>query len=55
MDGQGLKAWREFMGLKYSDVAQMFGVTVAEVIQCEGGKKPVPDNIAKHPGKRDNG
>ena len=52
MDGQGLKTWREFMGLKISDVAQMFGLTEKDVLQLEGGKTPIPDNISKHPGKK---
>lgn len=52
MDGVELKTWRLFMGLKQSDVAQMFGLTEKEVIQIESGKVAVPRQIARHPGRK---
>ena len=44
MTRQEITAWRLFYGLKQSDVAQMFGLTEAEVRAIENGAKPVPDD-----------
>ena len=49
-----LEAWRLFMGLRQSDVAQMYGITVQDVIQMEGkaATKPLHEGIIKNSGRK---
>ena len=49
-----LEAWRLFMGLRQSDVAQMYGITVQDVIQMEGkaATKPIHEGIVKNSGRK---
>ena len=51
---EDLVAWRLFMGLRQSDVAQMFGITEADVKQMEGkaGTRPIPEWIARTSGRK---
>jgi DNA-binding transcriptional regulator YiaG len=48
MTRQEFQAWRLVLGLKESDVAQMFGHTEQEIKNFESGRTAVPGKMDQH-------